>query len=399
VAIVEDEPSIIETAWICLRDAPDILSNEPPPQRWLLTRWHDRRDHGVLPRGKTGLVNATGGVGKTYCLIQLALAVSSGGFWLETFRAERGHVLLALAEEDTDEARRRLWRAANALGLSRRERDEIAERIHLLPLAGVSVALTCSPAHGTIVATETAAELRRALESRDVDWALVIIDPLSRWAGGGVEADNEAATRFCQIVETLATVRGNPAILVAHHSSKTSARDGAADARGVTGIRDGFRWQATLDPIESDDGAQGVILRNRKSNYSMTFPDMVLMRNTEPGTEGTLRPASEAEEEAFRDALPRARQTAKQREEARSDAKQARFEAECEAILSCLPTEPAHMSRDELLGALSAVGRGCSHHTLAPRIAKLMQDGRMVDLSDGSRSSPREYALPAERGQ
>src|SRR5690606_14534133 len=113
------------------------------------------------------------------------------------------------------------------------QRREIAERIHLLPLAGVSVALTCSPAPGVVSPTAAADELRRLLEARGVEWSLVILDPLSRWAGGGVEADNEAATRFCQTVESLTGVPGDPTVLVAHHSSKASTRDGAADARGV----------------------------------------------------------------------------------------------------------------------------------------------------------------------
>src|SRR5690606_14405710 len=110
-----------------LADSLEWLTDEPPPQRWLLMRWYQRRDHGVFPRGRTGLLTATGGVGKTYALIQLALAVAGGGFWLDTFRAtEAGHVCLALAEEDADEARRRLWRAANALELSTEQRRDIA---------------------------------------------------------------------------------------------------------------------------------------------------------------------------------------------------------------------------------------------------------------------------------
>jgi RecA-family ATPase len=288
-------PGVLAEHWLTLGDALEWLTEEPPAQVWLLKRWHKQRDHGVFPRGRTGLLTATGGVGKTYALIQLALAVASGGFWFETFRAvEAGHVCLALAEEDVDEARRRIWRACNALALSREQRQEIASRIHVLPLAGVSVALTWSPEKGMIVASAVASELKAELEARGVDWALIIIDPLSRWASGGIEADNEAATRFCQVVETLATVRGKPAVLLAHHSSKTSAKDGASDARGVTGIRDGFRWQASMDPLE-ENGLHGVLLRNRKSNYSLPFDELVLVRNTEPGIEGTLRLAFDAE--------------------------------------------------------------------------------------------------------
>ncbi len=290
-------PSEFEARWVSVASCPNLLIDQPPKQNWLLTRWGERRDIGVLPRGKAGMITGTGGTGKTYAIMQLALAVATAGFWLETFRVTApGHVLLAVAEEDLEEATRRLWRAANALGLSTEQRREAAERIHLLPLHGVPVALTCSPAPGVIAETEAAGELRKRIEAHGVDWSLIIFDPLSRWAGGGVEGDNEAATRFCQAVEKFTTVRGNPAVLVAHHSSKVSAKDGASDARGVTGIRDGFRWQATMDAVQDGEaGLEGVLFRNRKSNYSALFPDLVLARNAEPGIEGTLRLASEDE--------------------------------------------------------------------------------------------------------
>jgi hypothetical protein len=171
----------------------------------------------------------------------------------------------------------------------------VAQHIDLVPLAGVSVALTQSPSPGVIVATQMADMLRQRLEQRGVEWALVVIEPLSRWAGGGIEADNEAATRFVQIVESFNELPGRPTVLLAHHSSKVSAKDGASDARGVTGIRDGFRWMAAMDAFEDEQGREWVRFRHRKSNYSAKFPDLVLARNEEPGIEGTVRLATEAE--------------------------------------------------------------------------------------------------------
>src|SRR5690606_2124716 len=66
-----------------------------------------------------------------------------------------------------------------------------------------------------------------------------------------------------------------------------------------TGIRDGFRWMVSLDSVEAPDGSRAVRLRNGKSNYSMTFDDVLLMRNDEPGAEGTLRPAADGEADRF----------------------------------------------------------------------------------------------------
>lgn len=303
--------SVLAERWVSLSAQPELLLDTPPAQEWLFTQWREGRDFGVFPRGRTGLVTGTGGVSKTMALIQLALAQATGGFWLETFKlAAPGRVLLALAEEDLLEARRRLWRACNALELSRDERAAAAERIDLLPLAGAPVALTrADPKGGEVLETKVAGELRKLLDERAAGgWSLVIIDPLSRWAGGGTEIDNEAATRFCQTIETLAAVAGTPSVLVAHHSSKASAREGGSDARGVTGIRDGFRWMASMDAVQSKDGARAVLLRNRKSNYSLEFDDLVLLRSSEPGSEGTLRLATEAERKQFETTAPGARE-------------------------------------------------------------------------------------------
>jgi hypothetical protein len=301
---------VLACHWVSLADRPGFLSKDPPPVEWALMRADQGKMIGVLPRGKVGSLVATGGVGKTMALIQLALAQALGAFWLGTFKATRpGHVLLALAEEDLAEVHRRLWRACNAAGLSPEERREVETRIHVLPLAGESVALTTAGEDRQLVETGMAQALRSRLEAVGHDWDLVIIDPLSRWAGGGAEVDNEAATRFVQVIETLSGVRGNPAVIVAHHSSKIGKRMGTADARGVTGIRDGFRWMAQLDEVEGDapggGTVRGVRLSNDKSNYSKRFDPLMLMRGEEPGIEGTLRPAERSEASALLDAQKR----------------------------------------------------------------------------------------------
>jgi hypothetical protein len=290
----------LEAHWVRLVDRPEFLTEQPPAQTWLLKQWTDSKDRGVLPRGQIGLLSADGGTGKGFALSQLAMAVSTGGFWLETFRVvERGHVLLGLGEEDFDEARRRLWRVANALELSVAERTDALQRIDLLAVHGVSVALTGAGSDGAIFETAVADDLRKQLEGRGVDWSAIILDPLSRWAGGGVEVDNEAATRFAQVVESLTYVRGRPSGLVSHHSSKFSARAGESDSRGVSGLRNAFRWEATLDAVRADDGTRGAILRNKKNNLAPQFDDLVLVRREDSGVEGVLRLASEAEAEAL----------------------------------------------------------------------------------------------------
>lgn len=391
----EQKPSssALESKWIDLGNALEFVTEQPPPQTWLLKQWHGQQDHGVFPRGKTGLFTATGGVGKTYALIQLAIAVASGGFWLDFRAVQAGHVLVALGEEDAEEAWRRIWRALNAAEMDIGQRKNIASHLHLLPLHGVPIALTCSPSPGVIATSDFATELRRKLDGFGVDWSLLILDPLSRWAGGGIESNNEAATRFVQVVETLTTVRGNPSVLLAHHSSQTSTRAGESDARGVTGIRDGFRWQASMDAIVSPDGTiDGVHLKNPKSNYSMRFQPLLLARNTEPGIEGTLRIANDFEAETLRAALPKDRQSADERAKARQERSRGAFQTNESRVLDLLPVAPAHISGMTIETELRAAGTPMSDKTIRGILDRLVIAGRAVDLSDGAQSKPRQWA-------
>jgi hypothetical protein len=268
--------------------------------------------------------------------------------------------------------------------------------VHLLPLHGVPVALTCSPAPGVVVASDFAASFREKLNGHGVDWSLVILDPLSRWAGGGIESNNEAATRFCQVIETLSTVYGNPSVLVAHHSSQATARAGQSDARGVTAIRDGFRWQASMDAVTDDDaGIEGVLFRNLKSNYSLRFRPLVLVRNTDPGIEGTLRPANRDETDALRAVLPADRQSPSDRDQAKQNRKREAFEADCERILEILPPAPKHMSTSALDTELRAAGTPKSDKTLKGLLDYLASEKggkRITDLSDGKQASARMWA-------
>src|SRR6185503_12059828 len=105
-------------------------------------------------------------------------------------------------------------------------------------------------------------------------WALVIVEPFSRLAGKGAEADNALATAAVTALETLTQVPGNPAVMIAHHTSQDARRARVKDAtaaRGVTGITDGLRWIATMTP--RDDGL--ISLNVAKTNYGPPAPEVV----------------------------------------------------------------------------------------------------------------------------
>ena len=265
----------------------DWVENHPPERRYLLG-WDTGGGvvDGLFPRGRVGLLAAAGGVGKSFALIDLAVAVAIGGDWLGMLPVDpengRGRVLLAMGEEDADEIRRRLWEVMKARELTAADREAIMARVKVLPLAGVPCALTkAEEKDGNDWATEWGDDLALALtEDAEGDpdgWALVILDPVSRFAGGDAEKDNSAATHFIQALEKLTQLPGGPSVLAAVHTNKGSrvpGYEGAATAEGVRGssaFTDGARWVAAMNPTRREDGTSDpdrVWMGNPKNNYA-----------------------------------------------------------------------------------------------------------------------------------
>ena len=220
---------------------------------------------------------------------------------------------------EAQEVWRRLYWTAKALDLLDEERALAAERIVALPLCGKHVALTLSPAElrGTNVgpsveAIETvfARELRERLNNAGVDWSLVVLDPLSRFAGPDVEIDNAAATRVVQCFERLTETRGNPTVLVSHHTNKASrsGTSSAVAARGSSALTDGVRWQANLDAKPNPDGSSMSDLATfhvEKSNYGWFPPELWLHRDRDCG--GVLCAASKDERDEYEEARKEAK--------------------------------------------------------------------------------------------
>lgn len=271
---------------------PDFLERTPAPRRWLLQ--HPNGD-GLLPLGRVGLLASMGGVGKSQVVLQLAVSIATGRDWLGHFKIgdeARGRVLLGMAEEDDEELQRRLYQIAKALDLSLEERRAVVERVQLLPLAGHPVALLKNDAEGNAAETVELQRLR-ALLDRDAGhdgWSLVVLDPLSRWAGLETDANNTAATRVMQAVESLTKSPGNPTCLVPAHSSKKANEEGSVNVRGASGLQDAARWVATMS--HALDGRAKFV--QTKSNYSKPMPEPLILQRDD---NGVLRAMSETEKQ------------------------------------------------------------------------------------------------------
>jgi hypothetical protein len=288
----------LESEWKTIAERGAWLKTEPPRRRYLLSQ--GTGDVGVLPLGRVGMLAGAGGAGKSYAAIQLALAVATGRPWLDTFKVSKpGRVLLALGEEDHEEIQRRLYYTAGFLDLTPDEREAAASCIVPLALAGHNVAFTDEGSR------ETA--LYRAVRDRISDgneWSLLVFDPLSRFAGPEAEIDNAAATRLIEVFEALTKIpgAGSPTVIVAHHTTKGSRRDGgdaaeATAARGSSALTDGVRWQANLEPKKASntdlpaDFPRLLELRITKNNYG-SWPDPLMLARDR---DGVLRPATESE--------------------------------------------------------------------------------------------------------
>lgn len=258
---------------------PDYITEDPPPRRWLL---RSKNNEGFLPRGKVGVLSAEGGTGKTSALVGLGIAVTAETQWLETWNVdEGGSALLLLGEEDAEEVHRRIRRYARTHGLSPRQVERVTEKLCVKPLAGIPFPL--------INDDGSASENMRALKNAvPDDCALIVIDPLSRFAAGETESENTVATRVVQAFESLALLQAAPTVLIATHSSKQSRREGKVDVRGVTGLTDAARWVCTMKKLKTNDGVE---INVPKTNYTIPAKPVTLKWR-----DNVLRPLAEEEQ-------------------------------------------------------------------------------------------------------
>jgi RecA-family ATPase len=315
----------------------DWYSAEPPKRDWLLRDQRHPKARGVFPLGKVGQLIAEGGAGKTQALCQLAVAVATGGPWLGSLGVAPegvGRVLLVLGEEDSDEARRRLFRAARLNGMKNPKPDAI----EVLPLAGIAAPLLALDEFRNLVDTPFAHELRAHIAKGD--FRLVVVDHLSRFAGPDAETDNASATRFIQSLE--AACPGRTSLINSHHTNKLARGNGgrveASGGRGSTALVDGARWQGALSverlkfesPEVQERLATVVTFDVPKTNYAAR-PEPIVLRS-DPDNGGALVPLDDADLELIRQARQDATRNPKtaQREDDRRKASAERAATEAD---------------------------------------------------------------------
>ena len=285
--------------------------NEPPePMRVLLARIVTgkgsetvaKHDAAWMPAGVLGLLASPGGKGKTALLLHLAGHVAAGAEWCGLEVVEPGAVALVVGEEDLHECHRRLRRVWDRMPSD--ARSKAAARTLVLPLAGTgdNRLVNEDPVNRTVTKSPRAEELITYLKASAPDggWSLVVVDPLSRFAGMNAETDNASATSTMTVLEELTKLPGDPTVLVAHHTRKRNKEDGdpVELIRGSSAIKDAARWAVMLDADpEDDDGKRRAVLRIVKSNRtSQAYAVEMVTRYGIPES-GKVRPVRELDAE------------------------------------------------------------------------------------------------------
>lgn len=287
--------------------------NEPPePMRVLLARSVTgkgsetvaKHDAAWMPAGVLGLLASPGGKGKTALLLHLAGHVAAGAEWCGLEVMEHGAVALVVGEEDLHECHRRLRRVWDRMPSDARRKA--AARTLVLPLAGTgdNRLVNEDPVNRTVTKSPRAEELITYLKASAPDggWSLVVVDPLSRFAGMNAETDNASATSTMTVLEELTKLPGDPTVLVAHHTKKRGKDDAVADLveliRGSSAIKDAARWAVMLEADAPDESGKGrAVLRIVKSNRTSTAYAVELVTQYGIPESGKVRPVRELDAE------------------------------------------------------------------------------------------------------
>jgi RecA-family ATPase len=240
-----------------------------------------------------------------------------------------GKVLLVLGEEDGEEVHRRVHRAAHQTGVTPPE-----GAIVTLPLTGMACPMIEEGDDGAFLAW------LREFVATTGPYALIVVDPVSRFCGQDAERDN-AATRFCQALESLIVPSGGASVLGSHHVNKGSRGSGAtvdaSSPRGASAIVDGSRWTSTVGVEYIPGVAIDTVLTFSvaKTNYAKKPPPLELRYSDG----GVLVPLDEDDREiadkARSEADPKAKRERK-REEAKSN-REGEIDA---AVIACVAASP-----------------------------------------------------------
>lgn len=230
-----------------------LASLSVPERQWLV------RD--LVPSRNVTLLYGDGGTGKSLLSLQLAVAVATGGAWLNRPVAS-GRAVFLSAEDEVDELHRRL------ADIVRHEGKKLADLGHLTvcSLAGRDALLATYEGPGRPLApSDKLKELDDLM--RELRPALLALDTLADLFPGN-ENDKAQARQFVGLLKGLA-IQHNCAVLMLAHPSVAGMASGTGTSGNVAwsgGARSRLYFERIeRDSHEADPDAR--VLRVMKANY------------------------------------------------------------------------------------------------------------------------------------
>jgi len=261
-----------------------FIGKEVPQRDWVLEE--------CLPRGKTALLVAPGGTGKSQLVLQLGYAIATGRGTYSPWKPGRaGQVVIIGAEDEEDEVHRRFERLVRAdMGSNDAEKtlNLLRSNLFIVPRVGEDNLFTRDD--GKEVRQTGMVERVAIAVAPLADLRAIVVDPAARFRGGEENAA-EDTTRFVEALETLAKLTG-AAVLVVHHVNKSSLLGGDANqsaSRGSSALSDGVRMQINLGPPNKEEGeflgrlgpGKFLVAKITKTNYTAAGEPLYLRRDDE----------------------------------------------------------------------------------------------------------------------
>lgn len=183
---------------------------------------------GIMRMGQKGILTGDSKMGKSYCLIDLAEAVSTGGRWLGR-RCARGKVLYVNLEIQGEEFRQRMrivWDDRVAHG----EPDDVPAlkaNFHRLQLRGRACLMPD-------LVRPIVRRIRR-MAATDEPVRLVVVDPVYK-VNGGDDNDSAKVTAFTNAIDAIIAQTGASVVYAHHHPKGTAGQKKSMDRMSGTGV-------------------------------------------------------------------------------------------------------------------------------------------------------------------
>lgn len=267
--------------------ASSLLATNPSPRKWILKDF--------LPSKIVATLIASGGSGKSFLAMHIAVAAAAGSSLFSKFLATRqAKVVFISGEDDKIELQRRIHAVTQDMPES--IRAIVGNNIHFIDFADSFELFTVKSIAGDVFMSEVPellVERIKKIIGDDVD--LVIVDPISRFRGGEENSAGDT-TRFVQALQYFRD-KLNTTVLTLHHVNKGAKSNGSSqnNSRGSSAFIDGVRLVYELNELSEEEikkhyGAslvtpRLVTLKTVKTNYGNPTESLTLSKRLDGSLE------------------------------------------------------------------------------------------------------------------